>query len=165
VALKRLEAFRRSVLGGVVVLLAGAFGYMIIEKEDFGSALYMTAITVTTVGFKEAFPLSTEGRIFTMLLAFAGVGVILLIASQFGRLVLQADLRELIGENVMDDKVPGTEKNLQTIMNKMRRVNTLFGEYGGAKTFGETSQLLPYGVPLTAGTICVLLTYYLGGWL
>jgi prepilin peptidase CpaA len=55
--------------------------------------------------------------------------------------------------------------NLQTIMNKMRRVNTLFGEYGGAKTFGETSQLLPYGVPLTAGTICVLLTYYLGGWL
>ena len=55
--------------------------------------------------------------------------------------------------------------NLQTILNKMRRAETMFGEYGGAKTFGKTSQLLPYGVPLTAGTICVLLTYYLGGWL
>jgi prepilin peptidase CpaA len=55
--------------------------------------------------------------------------------------------------------------NLQTIKTKLRHVDTAFGEFGGAKTFGNTSQLLPYGVPLTAGTICVLLTYYLGGWL
>ena len=55
--------------------------------------------------------------------------------------------------------------NLQTIMTKMKRFDTAFGEYGGAKTFGTTSQLLPYGVPLTAGTICVLMTYYFGGWL
>lgn len=55
--------------------------------------------------------------------------------------------------------------NMQTIMTKMKRVDTAFGEFGGAKTFGNTSQLLPYGVPLTAGTIGVLLTYYFGGWL
>lgn len=55
--------------------------------------------------------------------------------------------------------------NMQTIMTKMRRLETAFGEFGGARTFGVTSQLLPYGVPLTAGTIAVLLTYYLGGWL
>lgn len=55
--------------------------------------------------------------------------------------------------------------NLQTIMTKMKKFDTAFGEYGGAKTFGTTSQLLPYGVPLTAGTICVLMTYYFGGWL
>jgi len=55
--------------------------------------------------------------------------------------------------------------NLQTIMTKFRRLETAFSDYGGAKTFGESSQLLPYGVPLTAGTIGVLLTYYFGGWL
>ncbi len=55
--------------------------------------------------------------------------------------------------------------NLQTIMTKMRRFDTAFGEFGGAKTFGDTSQLLPYGVPLTAGTLAVLLTHYFGGWL
>jgi len=55
--------------------------------------------------------------------------------------------------------------NLQTIVTKMRRLDTAFGEFGGARTFGETSQLLPYGVPLTVGTMGVLLTYYLGGWL
>jgi prepilin peptidase CpaA len=55
--------------------------------------------------------------------------------------------------------------NMQTIMTKMKRMDTAFGEFGGAKTFGNTSQLLPYGVPLTAGTIGVLLTCYCGGWL
>ena len=55
--------------------------------------------------------------------------------------------------------------NMQTIMTKVKRFDTAFGEYGGARTFGSTSQLLPYGVPLTVGTIGVLLTYYIGGWL
>lgn len=55
--------------------------------------------------------------------------------------------------------------NMQTILTKVRRVDTAFGEFGGAKTFGNTSQLLPYGVPLTAGTLLVLLMYYCGGWL
>lgn len=55
--------------------------------------------------------------------------------------------------------------NMQTILTKMKRFDTAFGEFGGARTFGHTSQLLPYGVPLTAGTIAVLLTCYCGGWL
>jgi prepilin peptidase CpaA len=55
--------------------------------------------------------------------------------------------------------------NLQTICTKLRRLDTAFGEFGGARTFGVTSQLLPYGVPLTVGTLGVLLTYYFGGWL
>jgi len=55
--------------------------------------------------------------------------------------------------------------NLQTILAKFRRLDTAFSEFGGARSFGQSSQLLPYGVPLTAGTIGVLLTYYFGGWL
>ncbi len=55
--------------------------------------------------------------------------------------------------------------NLQIIMSKFRRLNTAFSDFGGAKTFGESSLLLPYGVPLTVGTIGVLLTHYIGGWL
>jgi voltage-gated potassium channel len=85
------------VIAGVGVLVLGTLGYMIIEGEGLVNALYMTAITVTTVGYREAFPLSEGGRIFTIFLAFAGVGVILLIASEFGRLVLRTNLRQIIG--------------------------------------------------------------------
>ena len=55
--------------------------------------------------------------------------------------------------------------NMQVILTKLRRVETAFSEFGGARTFGDSSQLLPYGVPLTIGTLGVLLTYYFGGWL
>jgi prepilin peptidase CpaA len=54
--------------------------------------------------------------------------------------------------------------NVQTILTKVRRWDTAFSNFGGAKTFGDTSQLLPYGVPLTAGTLIVLLGHYFGGW-
>ena len=74
----KIQAMRRSVIAGAGVLAAGTLGYMIIEKQHVIDALYMTAITVTTVGYREAFPLSAEGRIFTLFLAFAGVGVLLL---------------------------------------------------------------------------------------
>ncbi len=41
---------------------------MIIEKDSFIDALYMTSITVSTVGFSEVHELSTLGRLFTILL-------------------------------------------------------------------------------------------------
>jgi prepilin peptidase CpaA len=46
--------------------------------------------------------------------------------------------------------------NLNTIWLKMQSPDTMFNEFGSAKSFGETSQLLPYGVPLTAGSLLVL---------
>ncbi|MCU0304006.1 MAG: potassium channel protein [Thermoanaerobaculales bacterium] len=93
----RLQAFVKSIFAGVVVLASGTAGYVVIEDMNAFDALYMTTITVTTIGFKEVFPLSTGGRVFTMLLAFAGVGVILLIASEFARVMLETDLRRVLG--------------------------------------------------------------------
>ena len=87
----------RSILLGLVVIGMGTVGYMVIEKQSPLNAFYMTTITVTTVGFREAFPLSPAGQAFTILLAFGGVGVILLIASEFARAMLDTDIRRMIG--------------------------------------------------------------------
>jgi voltage-gated potassium channel len=80
-----------------MVLIIGTSGYMIIERMNPFDALYMTTITVTTIGFKEVFPLSPEGRIFTMILAFVGIGVILFIASESARAMFETDLRRVLG--------------------------------------------------------------------
>lgn len=45
--------------------------------------------------------------------------------------------------------------NLATIAQKVSSKSTMFSEFGSAKSFGATSQLLPYGVPLTIGTLIV----------
>ncbi len=58
------------------VFSAGVIGYLYLEKISFLDACYMTLITISTVGFKEVKPLSTEGKIFTMVLIVAGVGVL-----------------------------------------------------------------------------------------
>lgn len=58
----------------LAVLVAGTAGYVLIERWDVWDALYMTVITVTTVGFREVHPLSRFGQAFTMLLVLGGVG-------------------------------------------------------------------------------------------
>ncbi len=54
----------------------GTVGYVQIEHMSPTDALYMTVITLTTVGFGEVHPLSTAGRLFTIALVIVGVGII-----------------------------------------------------------------------------------------
>lgn len=56
------------------VMATGTIGYMLIEGWSAYEALYMTVITIATVGFTELHPLSETGRIFTIVLIFGGVG-------------------------------------------------------------------------------------------
>jgi len=58
------------------VIIAGTGGYMIIEDYNVFEGLYMTVITVTTVGFGEVRPLSNTGRGFTTLLILIGFGAL-----------------------------------------------------------------------------------------
>jgi voltage-gated potassium channel len=64
---------------GVVVgaIVVGTIGYMILDPSwRLLDALYMTVITLTTVGFREVNNLTDAGRVWTMALSLAGVGLI-----------------------------------------------------------------------------------------
>lgn len=54
--------------------------------------------------------------------------------------------------------------NLSVIWCKCTNRQTMFSDFGSAKSFGTTSQLLPYGVPLTAGTLIILGAKMFGWW-
>lgn len=54
--------------------------------------------------------------------------------------------------------------NMGVILVKVCNARTRFSEFGSAKSFGCTSQLLPYGVPLTLGTLVILGAKLFGGW-
>ena len=64
-----------SILASVIVI--GVIGYVLIEKMTFTHALYMTIITISTVGFREVEPLGTGGEYFTMFVIATGVSAVL----------------------------------------------------------------------------------------
>lgn len=49
----------------VVILCIGTSGYMLIEHASFLDSLYMSVITITTVGYGEIIPLSPAGRVYS----------------------------------------------------------------------------------------------------
>jgi voltage-gated potassium channel len=57
-----------------IIIVMGVTGYMIIEGDDFLTALYMTIITISTVGFGEIHKLSPTGRVFTIILILSSFG-------------------------------------------------------------------------------------------
>jgi len=54
--------------------------------------------------------------------------------------------------------------NLATIACKLQSRQRIFSEFGSARSFGSTSALLPYGVPLTIGTLIVWFGQDCGLW-
>ncbi len=70
---------RRAVawlIAASAIVAIGTAGYVVLQGWSLSDALYMTVITLTTVGFKEVADLDTVGRAWTMLLAIAAVGII-----------------------------------------------------------------------------------------
>jgi len=59
-----------------VAVVVGTGGYILFERWSLDDSLYMTVITLTTVGFREVRELDVLGRAWTMLVAVAGVGII-----------------------------------------------------------------------------------------
>lgn len=75
--MRPVSAGRRELIRGIVLLVvlfgSGVLGYVLIEGWSAMDALYMTFLTLTTIGFGEVRPLNVPGRLFTM--ALAGVGI------------------------------------------------------------------------------------------
>ncbi|PKQ30276.1 MAG: potassium channel protein [Actinobacteria bacterium HGW-Actinobacteria-10] len=80
----------------LLVIVGGVVGYVFIEGVPAFDALYMTVITVATVGFTETFELSTAGRAFTMLLIVSGLGVVLFAVGTFIDFVVEGHFRRMV---------------------------------------------------------------------
>lgn len=118
-AIERLNAnirmFKRKwgmlwdILMGLVMLFVsfvmGVVGYMLIEDWDLLSSLYMTVITLATVGYSETHPLSDAGRVFTMFLIMTGVGGFFYIVVAFSQFLVEGRLQIIWGKRRMQKTI------------------------------------------------------------
>ncbi len=78
----------------VGVIGVGTLWYHFIEGWRLADALYMTVITLATVGFAEVHPLGDRGRLFTVSLIFMGVVAIGFIVNRFTEALVQGYFQE-----------------------------------------------------------------------
>lgn len=76
----------------LIIFTLGSTGYHFIEDMTWFEGLYMTFITISTIGFTELQTLSNEGRVFTMMIFVTGIGVISYIASQTTQLIFEGEI-------------------------------------------------------------------------
>ena len=96
----------RRLLWGVcvlaIIIAAGVIGYVVIEDWSVVDALYMTIITVTTVGYDEVHPLTTTGRIFSIFLIVGGVSGALYALTGIAGYIIEGHLGTTLGRRRME---------------------------------------------------------------
>jgi voltage-gated potassium channel len=89
----------------VSVITFGILGYIIVEGWGFFDALYMTIITITTVGYHEVHDLTQPGRVFSMALMLSGVGTMFYMFGVVAKVVLEGELRDILGRKKLTKKI------------------------------------------------------------
>ncbi|WDP90711.1 MAG: NAD-binding protein [Desulfobacter sp.] len=87
------------------LVAGGSLGYMAIEGWPFMDALYMTVITLATVGFGEVHEVSMPGRVFTLALILVGGGFFLLLMTDIIKFLVEGRIREVLGRHKLDVQI------------------------------------------------------------
>jgi voltage-gated potassium channel len=96
---------RFAVAALVSVIAFGTLGYSLIEGWPLFDALYMTVITLATVGFREVHELSPQGKIFTIVLIISGTGMIAYTLSSLIQFTLEGQLRKILGRKKVESRI------------------------------------------------------------
>lgn len=89
----------------VLVVVGGTIGYELLEGWSFSDSLYMTIITLATVGYDEIHPLDENGRIFTIGLIVFGVGAAAYTVSSLTQAMVGGQLAFLFGRRRLQGKI------------------------------------------------------------
>lgn len=114
------------------VFFIGVLGYKIVGGEDwtFFDCLYMTAITVSTVGYEEVIDLSANpaARTFTIVFILLSLGTIAFAVTSITSIIVEGELKNILGRRRMEKEIAkledhfivcGSDETAQTIIQEL----------------------------------------------
>lgn len=90
------------------VLVIGTLGYpLLVDNITFFDAFYMTIITISTIGYGEMFDLTgnVPARLFTIFLAFSGIGLLTYLLSNIAAALLEGKINKSFKISRMESKI------------------------------------------------------------
>ena len=87
------------------IFLAGTVGFHLIEGWGILDSLFMTLITITTIGYREIYPLSDAGKIFDIMLIFLGVGAAAYGFATVAQFIVEGEIQRVLGRRRLDKKI------------------------------------------------------------
>ena len=88
-----------------IIVISGTAGYVFIEGWSVMDAMYMTIITLTTVGFGEVHPMGEPGHLFTMVLLVIGGGFFIYVAGAIVQFMVEGKIRSILGRRKLDKQI------------------------------------------------------------
>ena len=100
-----LNPAAKSLILFLALFIFGTSGYVFIEGWDVIDSMFMTTITLATVGYSEVNAVSPEGRIFTVILIIFGVSLFLYIAGNTVQFLVEGRLRVILGRRKLEKTI------------------------------------------------------------
>jgi voltage-gated potassium channel len=114
--LHRLSSYRFRALSTLVMILViiivGTLGYILLEGWSLLDSLYMTVISVTTVGYGEIRELTGAGRIFTIFLLVGSIGVAGYAVSTLTSFVVEGEFQNILRGRLMDRRIANLKNHI-----------------------------------------------------
>lgn len=104
------DVLKRIRIAGLIflsILGIGVLGFGIISDGKWFDSFYMTAITISTIGFREVIDLgnSNSAKLFTIFIAFSGIGIITYLFSNLAALFIEGDISKSFYRRSMLKKI------------------------------------------------------------
>jgi len=103
--LSPIMKMRVALMAFTLLLVGGSAGFIWLEHMSPLDALYMTVITLSSVGYGEVQPLHPAGRVFTIFLILIGVMLVGFVATVIGELVIEGQFREIVQRRKMENAI------------------------------------------------------------
>ena len=96
----------------IILTLVGTGWFWLVEGWSLLDSVYMTIITLSTVGYSETHPLTDRSRIFIMIFLVCGLGVFLFSVVQIGEMVVRAEIGDWLRRRGMNSTLKSMNNHL-----------------------------------------------------